>query len=239
MCSSDLRSVVVDLPCVVPAEATDVVFRTRWFGPVCGERQLVAWDEMRVVAAARRATRPVSAPASEAAVRIDPQLCLWRAATDNDGIKLLPELRERIGVGGKALTDWLAAGLHERPADELVQHRLRRDGNHFEHTVVVPEALADLPVQRPQLGGQGRAIGRRTGGGGLVGVRNLRQEFLAQDGDGAGRLDADLHALPVHGEHAENDVAIDDDALLRLAGENEHGDLPASARDTWARGSLP
>ena len=48
-------------------------------------------------------------------------------------------------VGGKALTEWLAAGLHERPADELVQHRVRRDGNHFEHTVVVPEALTDLP----------------------------------------------------------------------------------------------
>mgnify|MGYP003331313399 CR=1 FL=1 len=89
----------------------------------------------------RASARQASASADTATAGIEPQLCLWRAATDNDGFKLLPELRERIGVGGKALTEWLAAGLHERPADELVQHRLRRDGNHFEHTVVVPEAL--------------------------------------------------------------------------------------------------
>jgi beta-galactosidase len=141
-----LSSAIVDLPCNAPAGVSDVMFRVRWFGTVCGERQLVAWDEVRVVAADRSSARrsvTSAAPATQSIV--EPRLCIWRAATDNDGFKLLPDLRERIGVGGKALTEWLAAGLHERPADDVVQHRMQLQGNHFQHTVSVPEVLADLP----------------------------------------------------------------------------------------------
>jgi beta-galactosidase len=141
-----LSSAVVDLPCNPPTGASDVMFRVRWFGVVCGERQLVAWDEARVVAADRTsARRSVTSASTASRSIIEPSLCIWRAATDNDGFKLLPDLRERIGVGGKALTEWLAAGLHERPADDVVQHRMQRTGNHFQHTVSVPESLADLP----------------------------------------------------------------------------------------------
>ena len=50
---------------------------------------------------------------------------VW-AATDNDGFKLLPDLRQRIGVGGTALQRWLDAGIDHLPAEQFVQHRVRR-----------------------------------------------------------------------------------------------------------------
>jgi beta-galactosidase len=77
------------------------------------------------------------------------ELSIWRAATDNDGFKLMPELRQRIRVGGQATEAWLQAGLDHLQADELVDHRVDRrevaGGVEYHHTVVVPEALADLP----------------------------------------------------------------------------------------------
>ncbi len=78
------------------------------------------------------------------------ELTLWRAPTDNDGFKLLPELSERLGVGGQALKHWKQAGVHDTPADQLVTHRVDRrvsdDGSIlYRHHVVVPDTLADLP----------------------------------------------------------------------------------------------
>jgi beta-galactosidase len=78
------------------------------------------------------------------------ELCLWRAPTDNDGFKLFPDLAQRLRVGGDALWRWLAAGLHERPADELVTHAVTRHVDdagiaEHRHQVAVPESLPDLP----------------------------------------------------------------------------------------------
>lgn len=78
------------------------------------------------------------------------ELCLRRAPTDNDGFKLMPDLHERLGVGGGALARWTAAGVFDVPADGLVDHRhvvtVLADGGEFhEHEVVVPDHLADLP----------------------------------------------------------------------------------------------
>ena len=134
-----LGSVVVPLPCAVPVDANDAHFTVRWFGTVCGERQLVAWDQVPLT------RRRVAAVQTGEPAAIEPSLTLWRAATDNDGFKLLPELRERIGVGGRALTQWLAAGVDRLPADQLVEHRHRCVGALHEHTVVVPDHLDDLP----------------------------------------------------------------------------------------------
>ena len=71
-----------------------------------------------------------------------PRLNLWRAATDNDGFKL-------IGNGG-ALGKWLKAGIDSKPAESLVQHVFdsyvdAHGAVIYDHTVVVPEELADLP----------------------------------------------------------------------------------------------
>lgn len=120
----------------------------------CEAGYLVAWDQVEV---RPREMRPLPVRSSEEdRAEIDvllggsPRLNLWRAATDNDGFKLMPYMAERIGVGGQALWKWLAAGINVAPANSLVDHRVDSyvdvDGALvFDHTVVVPESLADLP----------------------------------------------------------------------------------------------
>ncbi|MYH93922.1 MAG: DUF4981 domain-containing protein, partial [Acidimicrobiaceae bacterium] len=118
--------------------------RDTWFAPA---GHVVSWDQVELACAGNPARRcPDGSPADHL---VSPTLNLWRAPTDNDGFKLMPELSERLGVGGQALRRWRQVGLHNRPADELVAHRVQveRDdhGTTYRHTVEVPEALADLP----------------------------------------------------------------------------------------------
>ena len=114
-----------------------------WFAPA---GHLVAWDQIELHRASGTARRPVGSPADD---RVAPALNLWRAPTDNDGFKLMPELSERLGVGGRALNRWKQAGLHQLPAEELVAHRVQVEqvdhGTVYRHTVDVPEQLRDLP----------------------------------------------------------------------------------------------
>ena len=75
---------------------------------------------------------------------------MWRAATDNDGFKLMPDLAERIGVGGRALWTWKSLGVSSEDPVSLLRHEHRsyRDvsgGTVHEHEVHVPESLVDLP----------------------------------------------------------------------------------------------
>ena len=113
-----------------------------WFAPA---GHVVSWDQAELHRAVRRLL-PDGSPADHL---VSPRLNLWRAPTDNDGFKLMPELGARLGVGGTALRSWLEAGLDCRPAAELVGHRVQVEndghGTVFRHTVDVPEALADLP----------------------------------------------------------------------------------------------
>ena len=116
-----------------------------WFAPA---GHMVAWDQVELHRARTPAAPPL-AGSSPADHLVSPALNLWRAPTDNDGFKLMPELSERLGVGGRALSRWRQAGLHHQRADELVAHRVQveRDdhGTTYRHVVDVPEALADLP----------------------------------------------------------------------------------------------
>ncbi len=82
-------------------------------------------------------------------VVIHPIPNVFRAPTDNDGLKLLSTLRNEWGLGSKAEQNWREAGLHERPADEFVEHIVHQqnitDGvTRFEHTFTVPEG-SDVP----------------------------------------------------------------------------------------------
>ena len=149
-------SIDVPLPVALPAGRGEVQLTVRWFTKVATawapKAHLTAWDQVEL-----RTAKPVASTASGTATAADVDgvlvapvaLSLWRASTDNDGFKLLPDLRERIKVGGAALSEWLAAGVDRLPADELVQHRVQRrevaGGVEFHHTVVVPHHLADLP----------------------------------------------------------------------------------------------
>ncbi len=151
-----LSSIEVPLPCSVP-ESGEAHLTVRWYSKAeqwfAPAGHLVAWDQIEL-----RAVRNRVAPIGDSeggATAIDRllvspvELSLWRAATDNDGFKLMPELRERIRVGGRALGEWLAAGVDRLPADSLVDHRVDRrevdGGIEYHHTVVVPQSLTDLP----------------------------------------------------------------------------------------------
>ena len=152
-------TVQLPLPAAVPAGRSRVDLTVRWTQltatPWAPAGHLVAWDQISLREAKApafgklRRGGPELAPVEE--LLLSPvRLNLWRAAIDNDGFKLMPELAKRIRVGGMALPRWLDQGINTRAADELVDHTMTRsvagDGSvTYAHTVVVPESLADLP----------------------------------------------------------------------------------------------
>ncbi len=146
---------------VADADSTDsdltLVFRwrTRAATPWWEAGRLVAWDEIllrrreRSSVPAVVATSP-SNPDLSRMLLADPVPSLWRAAVDNDGFKLMPELLERLGVGGPALARWLAQRLDRGPDAAGVPWRTdvvhSEDGwTTFTHTIDVPESITDIP----------------------------------------------------------------------------------------------
>jgi beta-galactosidase len=176
-------SVTIPWPCALPAvsgqhevhlSARFVTSSATAWAPA---GHLLSWDQvvLRKRSTARPATkgsRKPDAPLAEVERLLTRpvQLQIWRAPTDNDGFKLMPELAQRLRVGGQALGRWQKAGIDCRPADELVSHQFDRvlhsDGSvTHEHTVTVPDALADLPrvgvtFQLPAGFNQNRWFGR-------------------------------------------------------------------------------
>jgi beta-galactosidase len=149
-------TVTVALPCAVPGGPDEVHlsvwFETnhdQWFAPA---GHLVAWDQVELRAARKPRAAKVLTNSKRSAVDevlVAPvELAVWRAPTDNDGYKLLPELSQRLKIGGRALTQWTEAGLDRRPADELVDHTVTRHADAmsvtYHHRVTVPDALVDL-----------------------------------------------------------------------------------------------
>ena len=133
-----------------------VEFAQRDSTPWAAAGHVVATDQVVLRSAPLRPAEPAAPtgrrPATVASlIEHDPTLSIWRAPVDNDGFKLMPELAERIGVGGLALMRWQRAGVDRRTADELVDHRVERIEHFggavvdFHHVVRVPDELADLP----------------------------------------------------------------------------------------------
>ena len=147
-------SVVMPLPCDAPADATGSEVhlsvrwsarRDRWYAPA---GHVVAWDQIELRRRPARRRRAID-PAGSSPFAIDPHLNLWRATTDNDGFKLMPELSLRLGIGGLALKAWQEAGLDRLDPETLVDHdcAIEQDerGTTYRHVVEVPASLADLP----------------------------------------------------------------------------------------------
>ena len=113
---------------------------------------VVAWDQItRRSRSSRKKWRPTPVPTGaplESLSTTGPHLNLWRAATDNDGFKLMPELAVRLRVGGQALRQWQDSGVDRLDPENLVDHRCKvsRDehGSSYQHSVDVPEDLSDL-----------------------------------------------------------------------------------------------
>lgn len=120
-----------------------------WFAPA---GHALAWDQGVL------ATRTTPLPAPAGCTDMDAQLLtrtllsplgpiVMRAPTDNDGFKLMPELRDTLGVGGSALSAWERASVLSRPTDTLVDWSARversDEGELHHHRIVVPEELDD------------------------------------------------------------------------------------------------
>lgn len=152
----------VALPCAVPAGRAEVLLTVRaftrrdaWYAPA---GHLAAWDQLVL-----REARPAPAPgrprrsggdhrcALDAVLHSPAELSLRRAPTDNDGYKLMPDLSQRMGIGGQALAHWTKNGVLTSSPARLVRHEQSRvvaaDGRSavYHHRVVVPDELADLP----------------------------------------------------------------------------------------------
>ena len=100
--------------------------------------------EARVVGGTLSALTTAGLPVLAASVRAE----LWRAPTDNDGLKLLPRQEH------KPLGRWRAWGLDELTR-ELVDVRRRRDSVTARHRLVAPDGMAAVHTQRLRLAGDG------------------------------------------------------------------------------------
>lgn len=159
------ESIVVDPPVVISEvvaaadrSGADLVLMFRWRARRAtawwARGHLVAWDE--AVLRTRNAVRRSFVDTVSTNDRLTKELVtapaptLWRAAVDNDGFKTMPDLLERMGIGGPALARWLAQGLHRGPDAAGVPHRTDvvhgADGwSTFTHEIELPERLADPP----------------------------------------------------------------------------------------------
>ena len=143
------QSTVIELPCEIPPNAHDVHLSitavTTKASLWADAGHVVAWDQMELVPA-RKTSISQLASASPAPAQVEPAITLWRAATDNDGFKLMPHLWAGFG---RSLERWLDQGINTRDAD-LVKHsthtaQLAGGAVHVQHTVNVPQKLDDLP----------------------------------------------------------------------------------------------
>ncbi len=152
-----LESRRVALPCAVPLEGDarlTVTWRTRadtWFAP---RGHSVAWDQVTLRAGRAGVPQPSSRASRASLVAVTgiadgTRPAVWRAATDNDGIKLRIDSLDGLGLGGSALARWLAQGLDRTPAQRLIRHSVERSahpgGLALRHRFIVPPELDDLP----------------------------------------------------------------------------------------------
>jgi beta-galactosidase len=139
----------VPLPCTVPDGSGEVHLTVRFFMKKetdwAPAGHLVAWDQVCLREARTNGAQSLRG-LSPAPVKVEPSVTLWRAATDNDGFKLMPHLWAGFG---RSLERWLSIDLPTRDAS-LVRHRTERTvlpggAEHITHTVTVPPKLEDLP----------------------------------------------------------------------------------------------
>jgi beta-galactosidase len=133
----------------------NITWKTKRAESWCDRGHVVAWDQLAVKSA--RAKKIQTFQKKYESLDIDPQISLFRASIDNDGFKLLPNL---AWVETTTLKRWQQQGI-DGDVSQLVKHQskrvVRKDGSvRFEHSVIVPKALDDLPrigVSFPLPGG--------------------------------------------------------------------------------------
>ncbi len=155
-------SVTTGLPCPLPTEPDahlSVCWTRRDASEWAPSGYLVAWDQIELRAPTSRRRLPGVVPFPTASVdpsTITPTLSLFRAPTDNDGYKLMPQMTEQHGIGGHAYWHWLESGLDTLDSSDSValdalgvrhDHTIEVDDDgsaQHRHLVVIPDTLADL-----------------------------------------------------------------------------------------------
>jgi beta-galactosidase len=133
----------------VPESAVEAFLTVRWslrraesWAPAGHD---VAWDQV-TLRAGRRAPVPVRRGRHAPPVDIAPRPTIWRAATDNDGFKMMPHLWAGFG---RSLERWISQGVPIDDADLVASTTTRTertDGSvAWEHVFEIPDDLADLP----------------------------------------------------------------------------------------------
>jgi len=122
----------------------NITWKTKRAESWCDRGHVVAWDQLAVKSV--RAKKIQTSQRKCESLDINPQISLFRASIDNDGFKLLPNL---AWVETTTLKRWQQQGI-DGDISQLVKHQtkrsVRKDGSvRFEHSVIVPEALDDLP----------------------------------------------------------------------------------------------
>ncbi|MGB0113913.1 MAG: glycoside hydrolase family 2 TIM barrel-domain containing protein, partial [Ilumatobacteraceae bacterium] len=149
-------TVTIPIPVDVPT-TPDAHLTVRWTQrratPWSPAGHPVAWDQLPLTTPPPPPEKSAHRDAQRNRSRIfrvgGPELAVFRAPVDNDGFKLMPELRKRSGDGSDALERWQSVGLDRRAADELVEHRhdveiLDEGTEMHHHVVVIPPELDDL-----------------------------------------------------------------------------------------------
>jgi beta-galactosidase len=122
----------------------NITWNTKRAESWCDRGHVVAWDQLAVKSV--RAKKIQTSQRKCESLDINPQIALFRASIDNDGFKLLPNL---AWVETTTLKRWQQQGI-DGDISQLVKHQtkrsVRKDGSvRFEHSVIVPKALDDLP----------------------------------------------------------------------------------------------
>ena len=157
----------IDVPVTIADDDADHRLHITWHTAVdewfARAGHLVAWDEVvlreRVTSVMRDATEPDARGVVEMGDTtgrddvVGPELWVMRAPTDNDGFRLMPDLAERLGVGGQAWRRWNTSGLVTgRVADMMTATSTAmadgEPGQHgivHQHRIVINDDHADLP----------------------------------------------------------------------------------------------
>ncbi len=143
------RSVVVAIPRPVPPNAKEVVLTITWslaqvtaWAP---KGHVVSFDQVSLKSPRTFQASPIIGGESTCS-NVEPSVTVWRAATDNDGFKLMAHLWQGFG---RSLERWLSQGVATANADVLESStsidRLASGAVRYTHRVIVPEELSDLP----------------------------------------------------------------------------------------------
>ena len=140
-------SAKVDIPVIIPHDANEVFFSVTWTlardTSWALKGHVVSWDQVTLrKSSPAEATIPAT---STLPIDIFPQVTLWRAPVDNDGFKLM----DQHHGGGKSLARWSEQGLATDDADMVESTttitELSGGAVRYEHTVVIPDDMADVP----------------------------------------------------------------------------------------------